>query len=537
MSDRPTPVVVYLSGHLRGKTHRLFGERLRIGTSGTSDIPVATHELPPGAEAGLRDGELGDLMLRGQTYVLESAPGAEIWVNGELIERKVLASGDLIEVGEGGPVLRFRLYEPGVQPYKSMGEVFSDCRDCARHGGKSLLQRLRIFIGGTPVGLATQTSPRFRINLVIALVLVMVMMGTLTLRNMRLEGHLAEERRRVEGLAELVEGGESGTFSAKDFNAARRGLEDRLSDAMTRVEALESRLESRQRVISAGMRSVVFLQASFGFVEAQSGRPLRYVSETGQPVGDMPFTLEGDGAVVEVFYTGTGFVATKDGLLLTNRHVALPWEFDTTAQLVIEQGFTPVMLRFRGYLPEEPEPFDVEHVVSSDHADVAVLRCALTERMIPPLGLAGGPPRPGEEVVVLGYPTGMHALIARAEPVFVEKLLAGGSLDFWEMAEALAAGGYIAPLATVGVVGQVTSVSVVYDAETTHGGSGGPGLDLEGRVVAVNAAVVPEFAGSNLGVPAGHAARLLARLAAVTEAAAEAAEAAAEAAEPNPGLD
>jgi S1-C subfamily serine protease len=398
-----------------------------------------------------------------------------------------------------------------------MGEAFSDCRDCARHSGKGLLQRLRIVLGGTPVELVTQTSPRFRINLVIALVLVVAMMGALSWRNLRLEGHLAEERRRVEGLAELVESGENGSFSSADLDDVRSGIEDRLSDAMARVEALESRLESRQRVISDGMRSVVFLQASFGFVEAESGRPLRYASAAAPPVADMPFTLEGDGAVVEVFYTGTGFVATEEGLLLTNRHVALPWEFDATAQLVIAQGFAPVMLRFRGFLPEEAEPFDVEHVISSDAADVAVLRCALAGGSIPPLQLLEQAPRPGEEVVVLGYPTGMHALMARADPAFVEELLAPGSVDFWELADALARGGYIAPLATVGVVGQVTTGSVVYDADTTHGGSGGPVLDLEGRVVAVNSAVVPEFGGSNIGVPAARAAALLARRAAGDE--------------------
>lgn len=67
----------------------------------------------------------------------------------------------------------------------------------------------------------------------------------------------------------------------------------------------------------------------------------------------------------------------------------------------------------------------------------------------------------------------------------------------------------IGPLATVGVVGQVTSGSVVYDAETTHGGSGGPVLSLDGQVLAVNMAILPEFGGSNLGVPASEALRLL----------------------------
>ena len=49
-----------------------------------------------------------------------------------------------------------------------------------------------------------------------------------------------------------------------------------------------------------------------------------------------------------------------------------------------------------------------------------------------------------------------------------------------------------------------TSAAIVYDAETTSGGSGGPVLDIHGHVVAVNAAILPEFGGSNLGVPAAH---------------------------------
>lgn len=67
----------------------------------------------------------------------------------------------------------------------------------------------------------------------------------------------------------------------------------------------------------------------------------------------------------------------------------------------------------------------------------------------------------------------------------------------------------MAPLATRGIVGQRTERILVYDAETTSGGSGGPVLDLSGRVVAINTAILPEFGGSNLGVPAERVRTLL----------------------------
>jgi S1-C subfamily serine protease len=110
---------------------------------------------------------------------------------------------------------------------------------------------------------------------------------------------------------------------------------------------------------------------------------------------------------------------------------------------------------------------------------------------------------------VLGYPTGIRAMIARSQRVVLPVLEARGEVDFWEVAEVLAAGGHITPLATSGIVGQITSDSVVYDAGTTHGGSGGPVIDARGRVIAVNSAIMPDFAGANLGVPAAEALRLV----------------------------
>jgi S1-C subfamily serine protease len=84
-------------------------------------------------------------------------------------------------------------------------------------------------------------------------------------------------------------------------------------------------------------------------------------------------------------------------------------------------------------------------------------------------------------------------------------------MDFWRVAQRLARTDRISPLASRGIVGQSSRDAVVYDAETTMGGSGGPVLSLKGEVLAVNAAILPEFGGSNLGVPARRAVELLRR--------------------------
>ena len=62
---------------------------------------------------------------------------------------------------------------------------------------------------------------------------------------------------------------------------------------------------------------------------------------------------------------------------------------------------------------------------------------------------------------------------------------------------------------TQGALNEVKERRLVYDAETTGGGSGGPVFGPDGIVIGVNFAVTRDFAGSNFGVPIHFARKLL----------------------------
>ncbi len=502
-----TPVLDHLVGTHQG-TRQAFSEApLRIGTASDAAIhfpadhpAVATHHAT--------------LIRQGAHYLLAAEPGRHVEVNGEPVTSRRLVNGDTIRIGEEGPVLRFRLYEEGRTPYKSIPEAFRDCVDGARLGSETWPGCAGLFLKAMPRELFMQTSPWSRGAILLLMALLLTTTSLLLFRTSRLEAQLARQAQDVHTITGLLEQAEENAFSLDELRAVRAELESQLSGAVDRVEALEARSQAGQRVIAAAARSVVFLQGSYGFVDREDGRPLRtLLGPNGRPLTDAEgnplLGFSGTGPVLERLFTGTAFVATEDGLLLTNAHVAVPWRFEEPAQTLVQRGLIPVMQRQIGYLPGIEAPFDVELVVASDTADVAVLRCSGATGLVPLLPLAETPAQPGEEVFVLGYPTGIRALLARTNEAFVDSLMRDPRQDFWTIARHLSEAGHIAPLATRGIVGQATLDSVVYDAETTHGGSGGPVLGLNGEVQAVNAQILTDFGGANLGIPAAQARRLL----------------------------
>lgn len=500
-------VILHLTGPHRGSRQHLSGDRAIIGTSMDAVVHFPTGVDPHvrGRHAVLVRGEEGWSILEaeGQVYVNSAdVPG--------LHGRETLVPGDILEIGSGGPVIRFVMETRQPPRYKSIGEAWRDTLDCARHGGGGRIRRLAVGLRSLPRELLTRTSPRVRLAVGSLLLLVLVALGALVSYGLRVERRLgAEEERSARVEAAL---GALATMAEEDPEL--RGLVQNLQEALTgRIEALEQMSDAGRRVVTAASSSVLFVQGGYRLYQTESGRPLRIrLGPSGAPrigPGGIPLTtLDGDGPIFEVQFTGSAWLASPDGLLVTNRHVAIPWTENQQIGPIFEQGFEP-RLRLLAYVPDRAEPVELEFVAASEEADLAVVHAPDLEGRTP-LPLAEAAPAAGQPILVLGYPAGIDALLARSGQVFVDSVMRERP-DFWTVVRELSDAGYIRPLATRGIIGQVTPSTVAYDAETTRGGSGGPVLSLDGEVVAVTFAILADFGGSNLGVPVAEVRRLLER--------------------------
>lgn len=496
-----TAVLRYISGGRRGQVSMLRDRTVHVIRGADQDLRIVP------ADGVIEADCVATLHRSGTTYELEVIADNEVWVNGERVSKnRVLKSGDLLELGHTGPVLRYRLYPPGVLPKKTLAEAFSDSLDGARSDGRSNIEKAGWFFTRFAQDLATQTTLWFRAGVLIMIALLIVSVAVLVVQSYRFEKRLSTEAVRIEGIAAVLEKTGAEAMKKSDLLQLRKEVEGRLAQAVRRVENLEARSDVIARTIAAATPSVAFIQGAFGFVDPESGKRLRYIES---PKGIYLFTLDEQAALVELTFTGTGFVVAGERILLTNKHVAEPWLADERVKVPEEHGLRPLIVKMRAFLPGIDKPVEIDHLASDDEVDLAILRAQSSLDGIAALQFDLDIPEPGDEVLLVGYPLGMAGMLARASPEFIESITPDGEINFWTVGEGLSAAGYIKPLASRGIVSQISDNYIVYDAETAIGGSGGPVLNLEGRVVGVNTAVVKGFGGSNLGILSTYAERLL----------------------------
>ncbi len=500
----------HLTGPSRGTVVWLSGSVLDIALSPNQFIRVS--EALPGERP---DDFVARLHRAEDSYEIEAVEGQPLWVNGVRVTARQLKDRDMIEFGETGPLSRFCLYCENQPVRTTVADIVSDALAYIRVSRQPVANRVFRALGDVLRRLTRKTTILFRVSVILAIVVLLALANQQYRLSVLLEQRIESGATRLENVAGALTRAREEALTPLDLQALRQELGGRLSSNAERLAALERRSLASARVIAGSMSSVVFLQGAYGFREKSSGRMLRHVvDDDGRPLisprGQPLLSLEGDGPVAERQFTGTGFAVGDGDVLVTNRHVALPWENDVNVEALAGQDLEPVVMKFIVYLPGNPVAGQVELLRASEDADLAVVRRTDEAEPMAGLRLADAPPAPGDEVIVMGYPTGLRSMLAQAGDAFIEELQKTNDAGFWSVAARLAEGGHIAPLASRGIVGHVTGATIVYDAETTHGGSGGPVLDINGSVVAVNAAILPEFGGSNFGVPIASVRALLA---------------------------
>ncbi len=105
----------------------------------------------------------------------------------------------------------------------------------------------------------------------------------------------------------------------------------------------------------------------------------------------------------------------------------------------------------------------------------------------------------------MGYPTGIDAILARANESTAREIVTSSRGALTKILAELARRNLIRPVITQGHLGDVLPDKIIYDAQTTSGGSGGPLFNQQGKIIGINYAVVRDFGGSNFGIPARYA--------------------------------
>ena len=239
------------------------------------------------------------------------------------------------------------------------------------------------------------------------------------------------------------------------------------------------------------------------------------MTSSGEPATDEHnnplVSLTGSGPEVHLDVFGTGFLVSDAGRILTNHHVAEPWWQNDDLKEMLDQGVEPVIAEMTAYFPGIPNGITVNTEKISSAADVAVVKGNISGLKIKQIALAdsrlsavsGGP------VVLLGYPTALDAILARAGTETLQSIATSSKGDPKQVMEELARRNLIRPTTTQGHIGAVLADKIVYDAQTTSGGSGGPLFNNDGKVIGINFAMVREFGGSNFAIPVAYGQSLL----------------------------
>ncbi len=285
------------------------------------------------------------------------------------------------------------------------------------------------------------------------------------------EAHRAElvlEREQLLTSIRILEEGE------RSAGGELAELRERLAETSTTLAGMDpiNLEQTKLDEVSRVERAVVFIEATLGYKEAETGRPLYFDRlDSGAVLANFDF----QGTVYQRDGSGSGFCISPEGWILTNAHVVHKKDADAPLEFVegVElEDALELSVVFSG--ESRRHPASLVRWVGDDSDDLALLKVEPFEGM-PSLDspdLAREPPPRGTEVFLIGFPLGKRAL---------------------QEGETMIASTFR------GIVSRSVDDYLQVDAAVHPGASGGPLIDGSGQVlgVVVGMQATPDSGGAN----------------------------------------
>src|SRR5215216_4344506 len=311
-------LVIHISSGDDRHTEILTDDSVRIGASESCDLRLRSSSLPKGAANTV----LLELSRKNGSYrVTGFDPAVSLTQNGEPVSSgNEIRDGDEFRIADSDVVLHFFPVRdlPAVVPQTPRETHVAPFIEAAAIESAATARRddAKVFLR------------EFTRELVRAIALALV--GGMLYLGFAMYKELQRSRRLI---------AEQGEQLGK--------MRDQVSKTNEQIVNIDESNKQIQYSLSLAVKlrseygsGVCLIAGSYYFVEAGTGRPLRYAEAqlndngaTVQSGAPEALTAEGNTAIAEYEFVGTGFHVGQ-GYVLTNRHIAQPWIADDRAQSI-----------------------------------------------------------------------------------------------------------------------------------------------------------------------------------------------------------
>jgi serine protease Do len=503
-------LVIHISSGDDRHTEILTDDSVRIGASESCDLRLRSSNLPKIAANTV----LLELSRTNGSYrVTGFDPAAALTLNGEPVASgSEIRDGDEFRIRDSELVLHFFPVRslPAVVPTSSRETHVAPFIEAAAIESAATARRddAKVFLREFTRELVREINISTKL---ITLAIAIALVGGVLYLGFAMYKEIQRNRRLTSDLSAKVD--QMGNQVTK--------TNEQITNIDESTKQLQNSLSLAVKLRSEYGDGVCLIAGSFYFVEAGTGRPLRWaeaqLNDSGAAVqsgAPEALTPDGNAAIAEFEFVGTGFHVGQ-GFVMTNRHIAQPWIADERAQSIGGSlKAQPRLRRLIAYFPGFTQAIQLEFKAASQRDDLAV--CSLMMPQIPetipvlPLETDPDAVAVGKTVVMMGYPSGpdrLLALLDDAESRGIQQRYGTPMAQLGYLAETKR----IQPLTTQGNITDLDVRRIVYDARTAEGGSGAPLFGPSGRVIGVNFAVFTENQASNFAVPIRFSLTLLER--------------------------